>query len=57
MIRTQIPERQPAGPYAPGRRCVGPQCITVLRTTNPGPLCAQCAVTPFAAQLLQRQAA
>lgn len=44
IIRVQIPPREPAGPYPPGRRCAAPDCITVLRTTNPGPLCEQCAL-------------
>lgn len=48
IIRVQIPPRDP-GPYRPGRRCEYPDCITVLRTTNPGPCCDVHEVTPFAA--------
>jgi len=55
ILRVQIPERDP-GPYPAGRRCKGPHCITVLRRTNPGPFCEQCAVTPFAAAYLNEQA-
>lgn len=51
--------RQPAGPYPPDRTCAHPDCETVLRTTNAGPCCEQCAVTPYAAWLVsqERQAA
>ena len=54
IVHVQIPPREPAGPYAPGRRCAHPDCIAVLRTTNPGPCCEQCKLTAFAAELALR---
>lgn len=42
-IQTQIPPRQPMGPYPAGRACSG--CGARLKTTNPGPECEPC-LTP-----------
>lgn len=42
-IQTQIPPRQPMGPYPAGRACSS--CGAHLKTTNPGPDCEPC-LTP-----------
>lgn len=52
IVKVAIFPRQPAGPYPPDRPCAYPDCGTLLRTTNPGPCCAEHEATAFAAALL-----
>lgn len=35
------------GPHPAGRRCCGPDCITILARSNPGPLCSACAPAAY----------